>query len=310
MRPDGTSSKMAPCLKTILAASSSCLRSPRVRARQIQHDQITPATMARCRCCRPGRQAKTGTGGLSGRIVAGDTGIAVRRAQVRISGPDIGTKTALTDAQGRYEFKDLPAGRFNVSVSKSGFVTMQYGQSRPFEPGRPIELADAQMMDKADVALPRGSVLAGRVVDEFGEAVAEADVTAMRMQYHERQARRLVPSGRNAYDQRSRAVPHLRPAARRVLRQRDAAQHGHDGDATCSARGGAGGPTGSNQNSGYAATYYPSTPNPGEAQRVAVAVGQELVERRHPAPAGQAGEDHRQRDRIRRQADDAARWSC
>jgi len=41
--------------------------------------------------------------------------------------------------------------------------------------------------------------------------------------------------------------------------------------------GGAGGPTGSNQNSGYAATYYPGTPSPAEAQRVALAVGQELA---------------------------------
>ena len=40
--------------------------------------------------------------------------------------------------------------------------------------------------------------------------------------------------------------------------------------------GGAGGPTGSNNNSGYAATFYPGTSNPGEAQRVALAVGQEL----------------------------------
>src|SRR6185503_12852227 len=97
---------------------------------------------------------------------------------------------------GRYEFRDLPAGRFNVSVSKSGFVTMSYGQNRPFEPGRPIELAEAQKMEKADVALPRGSVLAGRVADEFGEAVAEAEVTAMRMQFSNGR-RRLVPSGRN-----------------------------------------------------------------------------------------------------------------
>src|SRR4029079_1884247 len=110
---------------------------------------------------------------------------------------DIGSKAAMTDAEGRYEFRDLPAGRFNLSVTKSGFVSMQYGQSRPFEPGRPIELTDAQVMDKADVALPRGSVLAGRVVDEAGEAVAEADVTAMRMQYQNGR-RRLVPSGRNA----------------------------------------------------------------------------------------------------------------
>src|SRR5215471_1887991 len=119
----------------------------------------------------PGRTPKTGTSVLRGRIVAGDTGSPVRRALVRISSPDIGSKTALTDNQGRYEFKDLPAGRFNVSVTKSGYVTMQYGQSRPFEPGRPIELVDAQLMDKADVALPRGGVLAGRILDEFGEPV-------------------------------------------------------------------------------------------------------------------------------------------
>src|SRR5207248_1418691 len=145
---------------------------------QIQINAGPGGEMGPLQMLPPGRQAKTGTGRLLGRIVATDSGSVVRRAQVRISSPDIGTKTALTDAQGRYEFRDLPAGRFNVSVSKSGFVTMQYGQNRPFEPGRPIELTDAQKMDKADVSLPRGGVFAGRVADEFGEAVAEAEVTA------------------------------------------------------------------------------------------------------------------------------------
>jgi hypothetical protein len=68
----------------------------------------------------PGRQAKTGTGRITGRIVTADGGTPVRRAQVRISGQDIGSKSALTDANGYYEFKDLPAGRFNLSVLKAG----------------------------------------------------------------------------------------------------------------------------------------------------------------------------------------------
>ena len=144
---------------------------------------------------RPGQKAKTGTGRLRGRVVAADTASIVRRAQVRVSSPDIGTRTAFTDAQGRYEFKDLPAGRFNLSVSKAGFVTMQYGQSRPFEPGRPIELDEAQVMEKADVALPRGSAVSGRILDEFGEPVADASVSAMRTQYSGGK-RRLVQSGR------------------------------------------------------------------------------------------------------------------
>src|SRR6185312_8580622 len=109
-------------------------------------------------------------------------------------GPDIGWKAALTDQDGRYEFRDLPAGRFNLSVTKSGFVSMQYGQKRPFEPGRPIELAEAQLLEKADVSLPRGSVLSGRVLDEFGEPVADASVEAMRLQFLNGR-RRLMNAG-------------------------------------------------------------------------------------------------------------------
>jgi len=224
----------------------------------------------------PGRAPKVGTARLRGRVLAGDTGTVLRRAQVRISSPDIGMKTTLTDTQGRFEFKDLPAGRFNVSVSKSGYVSMQYGQSRPFEPGRPIELTDAQLMDKADVALPRGSVLAGRVVDEFGESVAEADVTAMRMQFQNGK-RRLVPSGRNASTNdlgqfRIYGLPPGEYYVSATLRNMTTMM------LDMAVAGGVASPSsGSAQTSGYASTYYPSTPNPGEAQRVAVAVGQELA---------------------------------
>jgi len=222
----------------------------------------------------PGRQAKTGTSRVRGRVVAIDTGSALRRAQVRISGPDIGTKNALTDAQGRYEFRELPAGRFTLSVSKPGFVTMQYGQSRPFETGKQIDLADAQVMDKADVSLPRGSVLAGRIVDEFGEAMADAEVQAMRMQYQNGK-RRLVPSGRTGTtnDLGQFRIYGLPPGEYYVsasLRNMSAMVFDFLG-------GAGGGPTGSNQNSGYASTYYPGTPNPAEAQRVALSVGQELT---------------------------------
>jgi hypothetical protein len=108
------------------------------------------------------RQPKTGTARLRGRVTALETGGPVRRAQVRISGPDIGSKTAITDAEGRFEFRDLPGGRFNVSATKSGFVNVQYGQLRPFESGKAIDLVDGQVMDKADIAMPRGGVISGR----------------------------------------------------------------------------------------------------------------------------------------------------
>jgi Carboxypeptidase regulatory-like domain len=219
----------------------------------------------------PNRPLKTGTGRIRGRITAIDTGSPVRRAQVRVSGPDIGSKAAMTDQNGRYEFHDLPAGRFTLSVSKSGFVPMQYGQSRPFEPGKPIELADGQAIDKANVSLPRGSVLSGRVVDEFGEPVADATVMAMRMQYINGR-RRMVNAGRSNQTNdlgqfRLYGLPPGEYYVSATLQTMDLAMGDMMGPV---------GPVGSSPPSGYAPTYFPSTPSPADAQRVTVESGQEL----------------------------------
>jgi hypothetical protein len=261
---------MAPMLRSAIACALLSLLSAAPSGAG-QQFPMNPGEMPMM--LPPGKVAKTGTGRLRGRVVAGDTGAIVRRAQVRISSPDIGTKTAFTDAQGRYEFRDLPAGRFNISVSKSGFVTMQYGQSRPHERGRPIELTDAQVMEKADVALPRGSAVSGRILDEFGEPVADASVQALRLQYSSGK-RRLTPMGRNSTTNdlgyfRLFGLPPGDYYVSATLRTFETMIMDMVG-------GGAGGPTGSNSTTGYAATYYPGTPNPAEAQRVALALGQEL----------------------------------
>ena len=221
---------------------------------------------------RPG-QGKTGTATIRGRVVAMDTGQVIRRAQVRLSGPDAGVKSALTDGNGRYEFKALPAGRVNLTVSKGGFVSMQYGQTRPFEPGRPIELSDGQMLDKVDIALPRGSVISGRVVDEFGEPVTDAMVTAMRMSFTNGR-RRLVPAGRlgQTNDIGQFRIYGLPPGEYYI----SATYRDLSAIAMNIAEAGGGG-SGSMPASGYAPTYFPSTPSPAEAQRVSVAVGQEMT---------------------------------
>src|SRR5262245_1040995 len=82
-----------------------------------------------------GATAKTGTGRINGRVVSAETGQPVRRAQVRLSSPESGVKLSMTDADGRFDFRELPAGRFTLSATKSGYVQVAYGQSRPFEQG-------------------------------------------------------------------------------------------------------------------------------------------------------------------------------
>jgi protocatechuate 3,4-dioxygenase beta subunit len=229
----------------------------------------------------PGRQFKTGTGRIRGRVLAVDGGGPIRRAQVRISGSEIAPKAALTDAEGRYDFRDLPAGRFTLQATKSGFVNVQYGQTRPFESGKPIELADKQVLDNADISMPRGGVVSGRIVDEFGDPVPDVMVTAMRQTWSNGR-RRLAPSpGRIAQtnDLGQFRVYGLPPGDYYIsasLRGGAAAEMAMvEMEVMMTSGGAAAGPTASAPRSGYANTYYPGTPNVGEAQRITLAVGQE-----------------------------------
>ena len=124
---------------------------------------------------------EAGTAIIRGRVVTSDSGAPVRRAQVRAQAGELrANRLVSTDAQGRFEFKDLPAGRWNLTASKAGFMTLRFGQRRAFEAGSPIEISEGQVMERADFSLPRGAAITGRVFDEFGEPVANARVQVLR----------------------------------------------------------------------------------------------------------------------------------
>jgi protocatechuate 3,4-dioxygenase beta subunit len=179
----------------------------------------------------------------------------------------------MTDPDGRYEFAELPAGRFTVSATKSGFVTVQYGQTRPFESGKPIELAEAQVIEKADIVMPRGSVIAGRIVDEFGEPVTDAAVSAMRSVWSNGR-RRLQPAGRTVQtnDLGQYRIFGLPPGEYYVsATMRGGEMMMMELSAAAMVTGG----SAQNPTSGYSPTYYPGTTSAPEAQRVRLALGQE-----------------------------------
>ena len=67
---------------------------------------------------------------IRGRVVDASSGAPLRKASVRIFSPEIReTRSAITDLEGRYEFSDLPAGQFSLSVTKAGYVDLHYGQT-------------------------------------------------------------------------------------------------------------------------------------------------------------------------------------
>jgi hypothetical protein len=144
-----------------------------------------PGAPAGGRAGGPARDATTqtavGTASIAGMVVTEGTGSPVRRARVTLAGTELrGSRSAITDDQGRFSFTALPAGRFTMTASKAGFVDNTYGAKRAGRPGTQIQLADGQRLDRATIQLPRGGVITGTVVDEHGEAAPGTQVRALR----------------------------------------------------------------------------------------------------------------------------------
>lgn len=208
-----------------------------------------------------------GTGVIKGRVTTAEGGRAVRRVQMSLSSPDLTeTKTMSTNAQGVFEFTELPAGRYMLSASRAGYLRLQYGQRRPGEPGRPIPLNDGGKFTAADFALPRTSALVGRITDEVGDPLPNASIFPMQIKYF-RGERRMVPvSGGGPFnrtdDTGGYRITGLEPGEYFVMATTRDAWNDE---------------TNPKERIGFLPTYSGGTPNPAIAQRVKVGLGQEVI---------------------------------
>jgi len=146
--------------------------------------------------------AEAPSGRISGRVYSLETGRPVAGARVTINAPELSRgSAALTDDDGAFEFQGLPAGRFTLSVSKAGFVSLSWGQRRPLQPGTPVQLSEGQTLSGIDFRMPRGSVISGRLSDQSGEPLAGVMIRVMRSQLVQGQ-RQFVPVGSGMTDDR------------------------------------------------------------------------------------------------------------
>jgi Carboxypeptidase regulatory-like domain len=209
--------------------------------------------------------APPGTATLRGHVFAADTGLPLRKAQVRIMANDIReNRMVSTNESGAYEFKDVRAGRYTVMASKGSYVNMSYGQQRPTDSAKPIEILDHQTVERLDLMLPSGGVITGRVVDEFGEPASEIQVATERFQVVQGQ-RRLFPTGRPVM---TNDVGEFRlfgiPPGQYYLSATWRNTNGFNPNGSPSER------------TAYAPIYYPGTIAANEAQRLTVSAGQQI----------------------------------
>jgi hypothetical protein len=237
-----------------------------------------------------GPQLPAGTAAIRGTVISATTGTPVRRATILATHVnDQGqrgqpARTATTDDNGAFELRELPAGRWTLRATKTGYVEQQFGQRSAFATTDPIALADGQRF-AADFRLSRGGAITGRVADEFGDPIAGANVTAMRFQTTPQGSRMTrtgtsVPSDDNgAYrvyglppgqyyvsvnDPSAARVRVVLNEATRDVVSLQATSLNLEG--TVVTRQAA---------TSYAPTYYPGTANLADAQRVTLRLGEE-----------------------------------
>lgn len=136
-------------------------------------------------------------------VIDARTQAPIRKAAVVLTG---GRETggarvaALSDASGRVVLERIPPGRYEISLRRNGYANYQGRAGAEGNPGS-LTLSAGERLKGLVLRMTPAAVIAGRVVDEDGEPLAWARVTAMQYRWVSGR-RQLVPAGGATTDDR------------------------------------------------------------------------------------------------------------
>jgi protocatechuate 3,4-dioxygenase beta subunit len=109
-------------------------------------------------------------------VTAAESGDPLRNARVVLSPAAGDAPLVLTDAEGRFTFNLLPPGTYSVSASKSGYANSASSARNGTTPSTVVQLGAGATMAGVTVPLARGAVISGRILDESGDPLSNANV--------------------------------------------------------------------------------------------------------------------------------------
>jgi hypothetical protein len=125
---------------------------------------------------------------VAGTVVSANTGEPLKKALVVVSpkgddsaggDPNARDLTATTDAAGHFSIGQIPAGSYDLEVSRANYLASRYGQDQLDKPGATLSLAPGQKMTDLLFRLHHTAIITGRVLDEDGDPVRGATVAAV-----------------------------------------------------------------------------------------------------------------------------------
>jgi hypothetical protein len=125
------------------------------------------------------RQVEVRPAVVIGQVIDAATGRAVRQAIVRITGGDV-TVTRVADERGRFYFRNLPPGTYDITAMRDGYFDGAFGRVRAGGDALELPLAAGEWKTNITISLFRPAVISGAIDDEASEPLAGIRVVAFR----------------------------------------------------------------------------------------------------------------------------------
>ena len=117
---------------------------------------------------------------IMGTVVVNGTGQPADGVRLTLSGNELrGSRSALSDDSGNFAFLALPPGTYTLRATKNGYVSGTYGQKQPGRPGTAIVLSVGQQLKGVSLEVARGGVVSGTIFDEKNRPAVRVNVRVM-----------------------------------------------------------------------------------------------------------------------------------
>ncbi len=205
---------------------------------------------------------------IRGRVLSAATGAPLKKAAVWVEAfsptrgvngtPAVSGPATVTDAEGRFTLDNLDPGSYLLSARRTGYLDQGFGAPEPEVVGPPVKLAPGDTLGDVTLKLTPQSLLYGKVIDEDGDPVPDAEVMVYKLSYAG--GRKQFANVTNTVSQAdgSLIVGNLRPG--RYYLSAFIRRGEQDPDAR----------------EVYVPTYYPSTADAAEAAPIEVNAGAEV----------------------------------